>query len=54
MIMARLTQIHRAGGMVAESNFKFFIQFCIYANFFCLFIVITTAYFYSKGGEVRY
>ena len=44
--------LFRAGGMVSETNFKFFIQFCIYTVFFCAFVLITTAYFLHQGGEV--
>ena len=42
----------RAGGIVSETNFKFFTQFCTYTVFFCAFLVITTAYFLSQSGMV--
>ena len=36
---------YRAGGIISENNFKFFIQFCMYAAFYCAFVLISCSYF---------
>lgn len=40
-----------AGGVIAENNFKFFIQFCFYTASYCLFVLIVTAYYLDKIGS---
>ncbi|KAL9085167.1 MAG: hypothetical protein Q9159_004849 [Coniocarpon cinnabarinum] len=40
-----------AGGIVCETNFKFFVQFCFYTAIWCIFNVITLVYFLAKRGE---
>ncbi|KAB8437418.1 hypothetical protein FH972_025096 [Carpinus fangiana] len=37
-----------AGGVVCETSFKFFIQFCCYAALYCLFVLIVTAYSFTQ------
>jgi len=41
------------GGIVAENNFKFFIQFTTYAATFSLLSLIITAYFLGSGEYVQ-
>lgn len=36
------------GGIVSETSFKFFIQFCTYAALFCLMVLTTTAVFIAE------
>ena len=42
------TNIHRVGGVVAETSFKFFIQFVSYTAVFCTFTLIVSAYFLAE------
>jgi hypothetical protein len=44
----KLTRIYRAGGIISETNFKFFIQFCTYAALFCFFLLVVSAYFTAE------
>ncbi|KAI9708542.1 MAG: palmitoyltransferase pfa5 [Chrysothrix sp. TS-e1954] len=37
-----------AGGIISETNFKFFVQFCTYSAFYCLYILIATSYFAAE------
>ena len=36
------------GGIVSETNFQFFIQFCFYTALFCTHSLVFMAYFYSE------
>lgn len=46
--------LDRVGGVVAEKNFKFFIQFNTYTCLYTLFILITMAYFvHDRSANVR-
>lgn len=38
--------------MISETNFKFFIQFCLYTILLSAFVLISTAFFLAQGGEV--
>ncbi|OJJ48355.1 hypothetical protein ASPZODRAFT_130357 [Penicilliopsis zonata CBS 506.65] len=37
------------GGVVAESSFKFFIQFLVYTAMFCIFCLVVFAYFLAEA-----
>lgn len=39
-----------AGGIVSETNFKYFVQFVIYAAIYCLFVLVVMAYYLSKAA----
>lgn len=42
------------GGVVGERNFNFFIQFCSYAGFYALFVMVVMAIFVAEvRGRVR-
>jgi len=38
----------RIGGVVGERNIKFFVQFCFFAAFWTLFVLIVMAYFIAE------
>lgn len=40
-----------AGGVVGETSFKFFIQFCCYAGIYCAFVLIVTAYSFTQLSD---
>lgn len=39
------------GGVVSETNMKFFIQFCVYGSIYCVFIGVTTAVLLSERSK---
>lgn len=39
----------RAGGIISETSFKFFIQFLVYAALYCVFCLIVSAYYTAKA-----
>lgn len=39
---------HRVGGIVSETAFKFFIQFCFYTLLYCIFVLVVMAYFFAQ------
>lgn len=41
----------RVGGIVAESSYKFFFQVVVYGAFYCLYLIISLAYFIHEHKE---
>lgn len=39
---------YRAGGIVSETTYKFFIQFCVYAMSYCTFTLVVSAYYVAQ------
>lgn len=48
LLVARLTPPTRAGGIISETNFKFFLQFCAYAALYCIFNLVVLAYYLAN------
>ena len=42
------SSFHRVGGIVSETNFKFFVQFVTWSAIFCMFVLIFMAIFVSE------
>lgn len=41
----------RAGGIISETSFKFFIQFCVYATIYAVYNLVVVAYFFAEGRQ---
>lgn len=47
----RVLTVIRVGGIVSETAFKFFIQFCFYAMLYCTLVLVVIAYFFAKRHD---